>query len=131
MARGFAALEAAARACCSEILERSGIDWPNMPAAERPLFTSLVQNAHSWVQDVTARQARQAGLDPTELLSVVVDQLRNEHGWDIGMLEPWLLYAAGSCQTCGLAMPLASLGSHLRRCLGDDKAIEDWRRRLN
>lgn len=130
MARGFATLQAAARECCHEILERSGIHWPSLPEAEQPLFTSLVHNAHAWVQDVTARQARQTGLDPTELLAVVVEELRSEHGWDVGMLPPWLLYAAGSCRTCGLAMPLASLGGHLRRCLGDHQALDE-RRRFN
>lgn len=131
MARSFATLQDAARACCLEILERSGIDWPNLPEAEGRLFVGLVQNAHAWVQDVTTRQARSIGLDATELLGVVVEQLRAEHGWDVGMLEPWLLYAAGSCRTCGLAMPLASLGGHLRRCLGDDRSMEEWRRSLN
>lgn len=131
MPRSFAALAAVARKCCLEILERSGIDWPNLPATERPLFAGLLRNAHAWVEDVTTRQARQAGLDAKELMSVVVDQLRDEHGWDVAMFYPWLLYAAGSCQTCGLAMPLANLGAHLRRCLGDDLALEQWRRTLN
>lgn len=107
------------------------MDWPNLQPTERPLFAGLLQNAHAWVEDVTSRQARQSGLDPTELLGVVVDQLREEHGWDVGMLYPWLLYAAGTCRGCGLAMPLASLGSHLRRCVGDDQGRADWRRTLN
>ncbi|MBI4494014.1 MAG: hypothetical protein HY690_14590 [Chloroflexi bacterium] len=131
MARGFAALEAAARSCCHEILERSGVDWPNLGELEQPLFTSLVQNAHAWVQDVTAREARQTGLDPVELLGMVIEQLHAEHGWDVGIFHPWLLYTAGSCRTCGLAMPLTSLGGHLRRCLGDERVIEEWRRTLN
>lgn len=124
MARGFAALESAARACCHEILERSGVDWPTLPEVQRPLFASVIQNAHAWVQNVTTRQARQTGLDRLELLGVVVEQLRAEHGWDVGMFDPWLLYAAGSCHACGLTMPLANLGGHLRRCLGDDHMLD-------
>jgi hypothetical protein len=131
LVRSFAVLESAARECCLEILERSGVDWPNTPAAERPLFTSLINNAHAWVQDVTNRQAQQTGLDPTELLGVVVDQLRDEHGWDVALSSPWMMYAAGSCRSCGLAMPLASLGSHLRRCLADEPAMDEWRRKMN
>ncbi len=130
MASSFRVLEETARHCCAEIVERSGLNWAELPEAEPRAWASVVKLAHTWVQEATLRWAREARLDPTELLAVVIDQLRSEYGWDVALLEPWLLYAAGGCNKCGLAMPLRSLAGHLRRCLSDVET-ESHRRLLN
>lgn len=130
MAGSFRFLEETARHCCAEIMERSGLNWSEMPEAEPQTWSGIVRLAHAWIQEATLRWAREARLDPTELLAVVVDQLRTDYGWDVAMLEPWLLYAAGGCHNCGLAMPLRSLAAHLRRCLSD-RGDETQRTLLN